>query len=177
MCIVENSFRKPKCEEKEYFPSDSINMFKKFALASNKQDVLDKYERLRKQDTKYDIGDEIFVYKIGDEWHLSSIDDEDQREELDEKETEKINVLMRNKATGYPSGNMTITTPSYETHHVDDTDDDTDDDDNYDELGGKRRRRRFTRRKVRKTLARKSRRSKHLNKKRQKKTRRKHRKR
>jgi hypothetical protein len=172
MCIVKNSFRKPKCEEKEYFPSDSINMFKKYALAENKQEVLDKYERLRKQDTKYDIGDEIFVYKIGDEWHLSSIDDEDQREELDEEETEKINVLMRNKATGYPSGNMTITTPSYETHQVD-----TDDDDNYDELGGKRRRRRFTRRKVRKTLARKSRRGKHVNKKRPKKTRRKHRKR
>ena len=177
MCIVTNSFRKPKCEEKEYFPSDSINMFKQFALASNKEEVLDKYKRLRIQNKKYDIGDNPFVYKILDEWHLSSIDAEDQLEELDETETNKLNVSKRNKAigfpeehqleeldeedtkTGYPSGNMT-TTLNYDTDN---------DDDFNEELGGARRLRRFTRRKIRKTLARKSRRRKHVNKKRQKK--------
>jgi hypothetical protein len=157
MCIVPNSFRKPKCDETEYFPSDSLNVFKKFALANDKSDVLHKYERLRKQDSKYDIGENPYVYLIGNEWHLSRSDKEDQLEELDDEETTRVENAMRNKAIGYPSPNMTTTSPN----------------DEKDEFGGARKRPRFTRRKNRKTVARKSRRSKHLNKKRQKKSRRK----
>ena len=183
MCIVNAGSTAP-CDRKKYFPSDSIIPGKKYAVASNKNEVMAKYKRLIENKLYrpiYYIGDNPDIAEFNNyEWQLS-MSEQDMDEEHDKFGDPKYVEQIRASAVGdlVPrDGDLAprdVKEEVVSSYPVDD--DDTDNDDNYDEFGGRRRRRRLTRRKVRKTLARKSRRSKHLNKKRQKKSRRKHRKR